>query len=73
MRLRVGRKVGRTIYLQLGDEPSDEDVLVGVVDTAALAQFICDCVDDVTRWVAHLGDDVIVGELVELATRRGER
>lgn len=32
-RLRVGRKVGRTIYRQLGPEPSDEDPLIGVMDT----------------------------------------
>jgi hypothetical protein len=36
-RWRVGRKVGRTIYLQVGDEPSDDDVLVGVMDTPELA------------------------------------
>jgi hypothetical protein len=30
---RVGRKVGRTIYRQLGDQPSDDDPLIGVMDT----------------------------------------
>lgn len=35
---RVGRKVGRTIYRQLGDKPSDSDSLVGVMDTKVLAQ-----------------------------------
>jgi hypothetical protein len=35
---RVGRKVGRTIYAQLGDEPSDDDVLIGMMDTPALAK-----------------------------------
>jgi len=34
---RVGRKVGRTIYVQLRDEPSDDDPLIGVMDTRALA------------------------------------
>lgn len=34
---RTGRKVGRTIYAQHGDEPSDEDQLIGVMDTRALA------------------------------------
>lgn len=34
---RVGRKVGRTIYAQVGAEASDDDVLIGVMDTAALA------------------------------------
>lgn len=30
---RVGRKVGRTIYQQVGSEPSDDDVLIGRMDT----------------------------------------
>jgi hypothetical protein len=34
---RVGRKVGRTIYQQVGPEPSDDDVLIGVMDTPDLA------------------------------------
>jgi phosphopantetheinyl transferase len=35
--LRTGRKVGRTIYIQIGGEPSDDDQLVGVMDTPELA------------------------------------
>jgi hypothetical protein len=38
-RFRVGRKVGRTIYRQVGQEPSDADELVGVMDTRPLAAF----------------------------------
>jgi hypothetical protein len=38
---RVGRKVGRTIYAQLGDEPSDDDPLIGVMDAPELAVHIC--------------------------------
>lgn len=34
---RTGRKVGRTIYRMVGDEPSDEDALIGVMDTPELA------------------------------------
>lgn len=34
---RMGRKVGRTIYAQIGPEPSDDDPLVGVMDTRLLA------------------------------------
>jgi hypothetical protein len=34
---RVGRKVGRTIYQQVGPEPSDDDVLIGFMDTPELA------------------------------------
>lgn len=36
---RVGRKVGRTIYLVVNrdNEPSDADVLIGMMDTPELA------------------------------------
>jgi hypothetical protein len=34
---RVGRKVGRTIYEQQGTEPTDTDLLIGVMDTRELA------------------------------------
>lgn len=34
---RVGRSVGRTIYQQIGPEPSKEDVLIGIMDTPELA------------------------------------
>ena len=38
MKWRTGRKVGRTIYQQHGDEPSDNDRLIGVMDTPDLAE-----------------------------------
>lgn len=34
---RIGRKVGRTIYAVMG-EGDDQDPLIGVMDTPALAQ-----------------------------------
>jgi hypothetical protein len=34
---RCGRKVGRTIYAQLGDMPDEGDPLIGVMDTRELA------------------------------------
>lgn len=37
-RWRVGRRVGRTVYAQVGPEPSDDDPLLGVMDTPALAE-----------------------------------
>jgi hypothetical protein len=39
---RVGRRVGRTVYYQLGERPSDEDLLIGVMDTRALAREVVD-------------------------------
>jgi hypothetical protein len=47
-RLRTGRKVGRTVYRQLGDEPSDADPLVGVMDTPELAARVVEAVNGLT-------------------------
>lgn len=33
----MGRKVGRTIYAQVGDEPSDDDPIIGMMDSRILA------------------------------------
>lgn len=38
---RVGRHLGRTIYAQLGAEPSDDDVLIGMMDSRELAEAAC--------------------------------
>ena len=35
---RTGRKVGRTIYAVVGLVATDHDLLIGVMDTKALAQ-----------------------------------
>jgi hypothetical protein len=35
---RTGRKVGRTIYAMHHDEPSDQDVLIGMMDSREIAQ-----------------------------------
>lgn len=45
MKWRVGRKVGRTIYLMGGDEPSDNDTLIGVMDDPDLAAEVVRCVN----------------------------
>jgi hypothetical protein len=34
---RTGRHAGRTVYAQAGPEPSDADLLIGVMDTPELA------------------------------------
>lgn len=38
--LRTGSPMGRTVYLQLWDAPSAEDVLLGIFDSAAVAALI---------------------------------
>lgn len=40
-RWRPGRRVARTLYAMVGDTPSDDDVLFGLVDSAELAARIC--------------------------------
>lgn len=42
---RTGRKVGRTIYQQGGESPSDDDVLVGMMDTPELARAVVEALN----------------------------
>lgn len=44
-RWRTGRSVGRTIYLQVGEQPSKEDHLIGVLDNIGLAEYAVKCVN----------------------------
>jgi hypothetical protein len=37
---RVGRKLGRTIYAQVGYEPSDDDELLGLMETNEIAEMV---------------------------------
>jgi len=48
-RLRVGRKVGRTLYIQLGEESSDDDELCGMMDSPELAAIVVAAVNG-TLW-----------------------
>lgn len=42
---RVGRKLGRTIYRQLGDQPSDDDVFCGLMETQEQAALVVYCLN----------------------------
>jgi hypothetical protein len=39
---RIGRKLERTIYAMLGKEPSEDDLLIGVMDEKYIAQHVVD-------------------------------
>lgn len=39
-RWRTGTSLGRTVYAQLGSEPSKADVLLGMMDTRELAELV---------------------------------
>lgn len=41
---RVGRSVGRTLYRQVAEEPSQQDELIGLMDTPELAQQVVDAI-----------------------------
>lgn len=43
VKLRTGRENGRTIYIQMGDEPSKDDPMVGTMDTASLSARMVYC------------------------------
>lgn len=47
---RCGRKVGRTIYAQLGSEPSDDDVLIGMMDSPEIAAEVVDSHNSYREW-----------------------
>lgn len=53
LRWRVGQPVGRTIYAVVGAEPSDDDVLIGMMDTAELAGEACTAHN--VRWEGVVG------------------
>ena len=40
MTYRVGRSLGRTIYRQIGDEPSKADEFIGIMDTREQAAVV---------------------------------
>lgn len=40
---RVGRRVGRNLYVQLGARPSDDDPVIGQLDTPELARVAVEC------------------------------
>jgi hypothetical protein len=53
--LRVGRKVGRTVYLQAAPAPSDSDTLIGLMDSPVVAAAVVDAVNvawQLTEWFA---------------------
>ena len=43
--LRLGRKLGRTLYLETGQGERDDDVVFGLVDTPELGQEIMQAVN----------------------------
>ena len=44
MPMRVGRKLGRTLYFVTGEGP-DKDLCIGIVDTPEIAAAICEAVN----------------------------
>ena len=54
MKFRTGRKVGRTLYVQIGDQPDDMDLLIGIVDSGDQADIIVSAVNRVAALEAQL-------------------
>lgn len=48
-RYRVGRKLGRTLYVQLGDEASDADVCLGMLDDPDFAAYVAAVLNQYAR------------------------
>lgn len=49
VRYRTGRKLGRTVYAQRLDEPRDDDLLVGTMETPYMADLVVELLND--YWV----------------------
>lgn len=43
--LRAGRSLGRTLYVQTGDEPTKADRFIGVLDTWEWTAYVLACVN----------------------------
>jgi hypothetical protein len=52
---RVGRHLGRTLYLQDGPVPSDSDQVIGFMDTPELGRQVCDAVNAQRTSLKHTG------------------
>ena len=50
MMLRQGRKNGHNLYLQLGNEPSDQDVSLGYIAIPEVAREIVDGCNNQMAW-----------------------
>lgn len=59
MRLRVGRHLGRTLYIQPSDDPTREDVCIGMVDTAGIAELIVRTVNE--RYTSQELEEALFG------------
>jgi hypothetical protein len=46
---RVGRSLGRTLYIQVGEEPSKDDQCIGMVDTREIAGRIVTAMNEAER------------------------
>jgi hypothetical protein len=66
LRWRQGRKVGRTLYAQLGPEPSDNDPLIGVLDTPELAEQVVRDRENARHLAAAL-------DALNIITKKGEK
>lgn len=49
MMWRTGRKLGRTLYMATGEEPSDQDEFLGIMETRELAQQVADAMNAKTE------------------------
>lgn len=49
---RTGRHLGRSVYRQVGDSPSDDDPFLGLFDSAETAQLVCELVSRAS-WIGN--------------------
>ena len=77
---RVGRRVKRTVYQMVGEQPSSKDQVIGMMDTPELAAYVVAAVnfrrhedDEVARLADYLTEhypsEIGTGSAVDTATR----
>lgn len=50
MKIRTGRKNPHTLYLQLGDDPSDDDLRIGFMIDPQEASLLAEASETMRRW-----------------------
>jgi hypothetical protein len=49
MKWRVGRSLGRTLYIQNEEDPSKSDTFIGVMDTRELAALVVEAINQMQQ------------------------
>jgi hypothetical protein len=66
---RVGRKLKRTLYLQIGEEPSDSDTYLGMMETPELAARVVNAINRINRTAEDTRSRLMADEEITVSRR----